>query len=354
VFVLGIESSCDETAAAVVKDGRHILSSVVASQVVIHRPYGGVVPELASRQHVRMIIPVIEEALQQAELDLAAIDAVAVTQGPGLVGALLVGIGVAKAIAYAGEKPLVAVNHLEGHILAVFLEESPPSFPLIALVVSGGHTNLYYVNNYNHIDLIGRTRDDAAGEAFDKVAKFLDLGYPGGVVIDELARKGNRTAISFPRAYLSKDSLDFSFSGIKTAVVNFVRKFVDNTQGRGNGVTGVDAATVERLPVEVADIVASFQEAVVDVLVEKTCTAAKCYGVSHVVVAGGVAANSRLRQRLQEELAGLGLLLHLPRQELCTDNAAMIAAAGYYQLDRADGRWDLNFDAISRWPDLTT
>jgi len=352
VIVLGIESSCDETAAAVVKDGRHILSSVVASQVVIHRPYGGVVPELASRQHVRMIIPVIEEALQQAELDLAAIDAVAVTRGPGLVGALLVGIGVAKAIAYAGEKPLVAVNHLEGHILAVFLEESPPSFPLIALVVSGGHTNLYYVKNYNHIHLIGRTRDDAAGEAFDKVAKFLDLGYPGGVVIDELARKGNRTAISFPRAYLEKDSLDFSFSGIKTAVVNFVRKFADSNQGRGNGVTRVNAAILERLPVEVADIVASFQEAVVDVLVEKTCTAARRYAVNHVVVAGGVAANSRLRRRLQEELSGLNLLLHLPRQELCTDNAAMIAAAGYYKLDRADGRWDLNFDAISRWPDL--
>ncbi|MGB6927772.1 MAG: tRNA (adenosine(37)-N6)-threonylcarbamoyltransferase complex transferase subunit TsaD, partial [Syntrophobacteria bacterium] len=226
MIVLGIESSCDETAAAVVEDGHRILSSVVSSQVGIHRPYGGVVPELASRQHVKVIIPVVSEALQRADLGMSGVDAIAVTQGPGLVGSLLVGIGVAKGLAYATGKPLVAVNHLEGHILAAFLEESPPSFPLIALVVSGGHTNLYYVKDYSNITLIGRTRDDAAGEAFDKVAKFLDLGYPGGVVIDELARSGNPSAVSFPRAYLEKDSLDFSFSGIKTAVVNFVRKYV--------------------------------------------------------------------------------------------------------------------------------
>ena len=354
MIILGIESSCDETAAAVVKDGGHILSSVVASQVVIHRPYGGVVPELASRQHVRVIMPVIEEALQQAGLDLTAIDAIAVTQGPGLVGALLVGIGVAKAIAYATKKPLVAVNHLEGHILAVFLEESPPTFPLIALVVSGGHTNLYHATDYNRIDLIGRTRDDAAGEAFDKVAKFLDLGYPGGVIIDELSRRGNPNAVSFPRAYLEKDSLDFSFSGIKTAVVNFVRKFSHDTQAAKHGTPEVNAALLRQLPVDIADIAASFQEAVVDVLVEKTCTAARRFGVSHVVVAGGVAANSRLRQRLHEEVAGSALRLHLPRQELCTDNAAMIAAAGYYKLRQAEGNWDLNFDAISRWPDFLT
>jgi N6-L-threonylcarbamoyladenine synthase len=353
VIVLGIESSCDETAAAVVEDGHRILSSVVASQTVIHRPYGGVVPELASRQHVKVIVPVVSEALQRAGLDLSAIDAIAVTQGPGLVGSLLVGIGVAKGLAYASGKPLVAVNHLEGHIVAAFLEESPPSFPVIALVVSGGHTNLYVVNNYSNVTLVGRTRDDAAGEAFDKVAKFLDLGYPGGVVIDELARSGNPSAISFPRAYLEKDSLDFSFSGIKTAVVNFVRKYVDSNQGGSIGISENMDDMAKQLPVQLADIVASFQEAVVDVLVDKTCAAAQRFDASQVVVAGGVAANSRLRERLREEVARLNLPLMLPRAELCTDNAAMVAAAGFHQLKKTGGSWDLDFDAISRWPDKT-
>jgi N6-L-threonylcarbamoyladenine synthase len=355
MIVLGIESSCDDTAAAVVADGRSILSSVVSSQVVIHRPYGGVVPELASRQHLKMIIPVISEALQRADLDLSGVDAIAVTQGPGLVGSLLVGIGVAKALAYATGKPLVAVNHLEGHIQAAFLEESEPAFPVIALVVSGGHTNLYYVRDFGDNTLVGRTRDDAAGEAFDKVAKFLDLGYPGGVakfldlgypggvVIDDLSRSGNARAISFPRAYLEKGSLDFSFSGIKTAVVNYVHRYVDSTHRDDVTVEGGLARAKE---------VASFQEAVVDVLVQKTMAAAKDFEVNQVVVAGGVAANSRLRHRLQEEVASLGLTLNLPRLELCTDNAAMIAASGYFKLQKSGGRWDLDFDAISRWPDV--
>jgi N6-L-threonylcarbamoyladenine synthase len=307
---------------------------------------------------VKVIIPVVAEALQRADLDMSGVDAIAVTQGPGLVGSLLVGIGVAKGLAYATGKPLVAVNHLEGHILAAFLEESPPSFPvialvvsgppsfpLIALVVSGGHTNLYYVKDYSDITLVGRTRDDAAGEAFDKVAKFLDLGYPGGVVIDELSRSGNPSAVSFPRAYLEKDSLDFSFSGIKTAVVNFVRKYVDSNQGDGIGISENSGASLKQLPVQIADIAASFQEAVVDVLVVKTCAAAQRFDASQVVVAGGVAANSRLRERLREEVARLGLSLMLPRAELCTDNAAMVAAAGFHQLKKTGGSWDLDFDA---------
>jgi len=349
--VLGIESSCDETAAAVVEDGRRILSSVVSSQNAIHRPYGGVVPELASRQHVRAVIPVISQALERAGLQLSEVDGIAVTQGPGLVGSLLVGIGVAKALAYATGKPLVAVNHLEGHIQAAFLEESPPSFPCVALVVSGGHTNLYLVEDHANITLAGQTRDDAAGEAFDKVAKFLGLGYPGGVVIDNLARSGNAAAVSFPRAYLEKDSLDFSFSGIKTAVVNFVRRYAELDEKDGVGHTHAGATVTGPLPIPVADIVASFQEAVVDVLVEKTCLAVQRFQVGQLIVAGGVAANSRLRQRLREEVAGLGLILHLPRLDLCTDNAAMIAAAGFHALRRTGNHWDLDFDAVSRWPD---
>ncbi|MBW2072640.1 MAG: tRNA (adenosine(37)-N6)-threonylcarbamoyltransferase complex transferase subunit TsaD [Deltaproteobacteria bacterium] len=350
MVILGIESSCDETAAALVEDGRRILANVVSSQIAIHRPYGGVVPELASRQHLKVIIPVVREALAKADKALADVDALAVTRGPGLVGSLLVGIGVAKGMAYATGKPLVAVNHLEGHIQAAFLEKQPPRFPLVALVVSGGHTNLYHLENYAKCRLVGRTRDDAAGEAFDKVAKFLGLGYPGGIVIDKLSQSGNPAAVDFPRAYLEKDSLDFSFSGLKTAVVNLVRRYSNS----GSGADEQSERTVislESLPLNVADIVASFQEAVVDILVHKTIRAARNLAVHEIVVAGGVAANSRLRQKMQEEASALGLGVRLPEPALCTDNAAMIAAVAYHRILPGGHKWDLDFDAISRWPD---
>jgi N6-L-threonylcarbamoyladenine synthase len=328
--VLAIETSCDETAAAVVRDGREVLSSVVSSQVDIHSKYGGVVPEIASRKHVESIVPVILQALDNARLDLGEIDGIAVTRGPGLVGSLLVGLSVAKSIAFAKKKPLVGVNHLEGHVAAIFLSDRAPVFPFVALVVSGGHTIVYLARDFQDFVLLGQTRDDAAGEAFDKAAKLLNIGYPGGVVIDRLAKSGNPQALSFPRPM--RDSLNFSFSGVKTSLLTYTRK--------------------RERPIEegeIPDIVASYQEAIVDVLVEKTMRAAALNNMPRVAVVGGVAANSRLRSRFMEEGQKRAIEVFIPPPVLCTDNAAMIAVVGEHLLARGrrDGH-DLN--AVSRWP----
>jgi N6-L-threonylcarbamoyladenine synthase len=339
MLILGVETSCDETAAAVVEDGKRILSDVIASQIAVHSPYGGVVPELASRKHVEAILPVIARALEEAQLPAEQLDAIAVTQGPGLVGALLVGIGAAKAMAYALGKPLIAVSHLEGHMHAAFLGQDPPREPFVCLVVSGGHTALYRVDPDGENHLLGSTRDDAAGEAFDKVAKLLGLGYPGGIEIDRIAVNGDPTAFSFPRAFKEKDSLEFSFSGLKTSVANFVR---------AHGMPAEAAGSQGAYRLE--DLVASFQEAVVDVLVAKTFKAAHLSGVRDVAVVGGVAANSRLRHRLMESAAQEQLRIHLPPLRFCTDNAVMIAAAGFTSWKRSGFCPNpLDLDAKSRW-----
>jgi len=310
--VLGIESSCDETAAAVVEDGRRVCSSVVWSQVALHAPFGGVVPEIASRNHLRSVVPVVEKALADAGIGLDDIDGIAVTIGPGLIGSLLVGVQFAKALALARGLPVVGVNHLEAHIMAAFLTEDPPELPFVALAVSGGHTSVYLVERRGSIRLLGRTLDDAAGEAFDKAAAVLGLPYPGGVSIDRVATGRDPTLVPFPRALMNEDTLDMSFSGLKSAL----RRHLE-----------VRAAPPS--PDEVADIAASFQEAIVDVLVARLVTAAKAHGVQGVVAAGGVAANRRLRARLASATSAAGLKLHLVPISLCTDNAAMVAGVGF-------------------------
>jgi N6-L-threonylcarbamoyladenine synthase len=317
-LILGIETSCDETAAAVVERATEVRSSVVASQIDRHARYGGVVPEIASRAHVEMLTPVVAQALVEAGVADDEIDAVAATVGPGLVGSLLVGVSAAKALALVWGVPFVAVNHLEGHLYAAFLEEPDLDLPLVVLLVSGGHTLLVHMEDHGRYHLLGSTIDDAAGEAFDKVARFLGLGYPGGPVIDKLAQQGDPTAIAFPRAMIDRTGEgrhDFSFSGLKTAVVNHVRHHPD---------------------VATADVAASFQEAVVDVLVTKARRAAQEVGAKGLCLGGGVAANSALRQRFAEACAQDGIRSFVPSRSMCTDNAAMIAAAGWWRL-QADG-----------------
>jgi N6-L-threonylcarbamoyladenine synthase len=333
--LLGMDTSCDDTSAAIIADGRRVLSNVVHSQIKLHHPHGGVVPELASREHLRNIVPVVNEALAKANVDMKDLAGIAVTVGPGLVGSLLVGLYYAKTLAYALNIPFVDINHLEGHILSIFLEEETPSFPFISLTVSGGHTSLYYVRGYGDYALIGQTLDDAAGEAFDKVAKLLGLGYPGGVKIEKLAREGNGERVAFPRPYLSKDSLDFSFSGLKTAVALYINKWRQNND--------------EDTKTTIADIAASFQESVVDVLVHKAIMATERQGLSTIVAAGGVACNSRLKTRLREAAAVKGFQVFYPRAEYCTDNGAMIALAGHHRLARGQ-RADLATDVRSKYP----
>lgn len=326
IRILAIETSCDETAAAVVKNGREILSNVIYTQIKLHTVFGGVVPEIASRKHIEKINIVIESALKEAGVTLEDIDAVAVTYGPGLVGALLVGVAEAKAIAYAAKKPLVGVHHIEGHISANYIEHAELAPPFLCMVASGGHSHLVLVKDYGEYEIIGRTRDDAAGEAFDKVARAIGLGYPGGPKIDKLAREGDPNAIAFPRGKVAEAPDDFSFSGLKSAVLNYLNQ----CQMKGEEVNR-------------ADVAASFQKSVTDVLTDHTIAAAKRLGIDKVAIAGGVAANSSLRSQMKKACEKNGMTFFYPSPIFCTDNAAMIGVAGYYEYQKGvrDG-WDLN------------
>lgn len=328
ILILAIESSCDETAAAVVKNGRQVLSNVISSQIELHKLFGGVVPEIASRKHIEKINEVIEEALEQAGVTLDDLDAVGVTYGPGLVGALLVGVAEAKAISYAKGLPLVGVHHIEGHISANYIENKDLKPPFLCMVVSGGHTHLVHVKDYGVYEIVGRTRDDAAGEAFDKVARAIGLGYPGGPKVDKLAKEGNPKAIAFPKAHVDGAPMDFSFSGIKSAVLNYI-----------NGCR-MKGEEINR-----ADIAASFQNAVVEVIVEKTVQAAKKLNMDTVCLAGGVASNSSLRAAMKEACEKADIKFCYPSPILCTDNAAMIGAAAYYEY-KAGTRHGLDLNAV--------
>ena len=325
-LILAIESSCDETAASVVKNGRCVLSNIISSQIAIHTLYGGVVPEIASRKHIEKINQVVEAALKEADVTLDDIDAIGVTYGPGLVGALLVGVAEAKAIAYAKKKPLVGVHHIEGHVSANYIEHPDLEPPFLCEIISGGHTHLVIVKDYGSFEILGRTRDDAAGEAFDKVARAVGLGYPGGPKIDKLAKEGNPHAIDFPRAHMEDAPYDFSFSGVKSAVLNHLNKC---------RMTGE--------PIVEADIAASFQQAVVDVLVDNAIRAAKDYHMDRLAIAGGVASNGALRAAMEAACEKEGIRFYRPSPIFCTDNAAMIGVAAYYEYQKGTRHgWDLN------------
>ncbi len=328
VTILAIESSCDETAAAVVKNGREVLSNVIFSQIDLHTLYGGVVPEIASRKHIEKINQVIEEALKKADRKLTDMDAIAVTYGPGLVGALLVGVSAAKAISFASGIPLIGVHHIEGHISANYIENKDLEPPFICLVISGGHTHLVVVKDYGQYEVLGRTRDDAAGEAFDKVARAIGLGYPGGPKIDKVSKDGNPEAIRFPRAKVAENEYDFSFSGLKSAVLNYL-----------------NAAKMKGEEIVTADVAASFQKAVVDVLVEHALEAVEKYGLKKFAIAGGVASNSTLRATFEQACKERDIAFYHPSPILCTDNAAMIGAAGYYEYI-AGARSGLDLNAV--------
>lgn len=332
ILTLAIESSCDETSVALVLEGREVLSNIIASQIDIHKAYGGVVPEIASRHHLDNINRVVDEALEEAGCTLEEVDFIGVTYGPGLVGALLIGLATAKALAMALDKPLVGVHHIHGHICANYIEHKELEPPFMALVISGGHTNIVEVEDYNTCRVLGGTRDDAVGEAYDKVARVLGLGYPGGPLIDKIAKEGNPEAVAFKRVFLEKDSLDFSFSGIKTGVLNYINN--EKQAGR---------------EINIPDVAASFQQAVLDVIVAKAVGSAKELGKDKLVLAGGVASNSKLRNMLDEECKKKGIELYYPSPILCTDNAAMIGCAAYYKY-KAGGIDGLDMDAHANLP----
>ena len=326
ILILGLESSCDETAAAVIKNGRTVLSNVISSQIDIHKEYGGVVPEIASRKQIESIYTVIEEALKEAGVGLKDLDAIGVTYGPGLVGALLVGVAEAKAICFAADIPLVGVHHIEGHVSANYIENKDLEPPFLCLIVSGGHTHLVVVKDYGEFEILGRTRDDAAGEAFDKVARAIGLGYPGGPKIDKLSKEGNPDAITFPKTKIEDAPYDFSFSGLKSAVLNYINK-----------------AKMMNEEFNPADLAASFQKNVVDTLTEKTIHAAKELHINKVAIAGGVASNSTLRNSMEEACRKEGLRFYHPSPIFCTDNGAMIGVAAYYEFIKGTRHgWDLN------------
>jgi len=329
-LIMGIETSCDETAAAIVEDGKNIISNIVASQITIHQKYGGVVPEIASRKHIEYIIPVINKALSDSGKKLTDLSGIAVTYGPGLIGSLLVGLSVAKAIAYAQNIPLIGVNHLEAHIYANLLEHKEIQPPLVCLIISGGHTSLVYIKDFGEYKSLGQTKDDAAGEVFDKIAKILNLGYPGGPIIEKLAKEGNSSLIEFPRPLINDKSYDFSFSGLKTAVIYYIKRLKEEDK---------------ILPIR--DILASFQQAVIDVLIEKTIKATLNFKTKQIVLAGGVAANSSLRKEIREKVNSLKIKVFYPSFSLCTDNAAMVASVGFYKL-KENKKSALNLDAVSR------